>query len=121
MSAETDLYAVLTGAAGVVALVGNRIYPDVVAEEAALPAIAYQRSATEFLNTIHGTAPLGETASIEITCVATTRPGANAVANAVVASLAGTEFIAIDQSAATDFGGGEPGLWGAIVVVNINL
>jgi hypothetical protein len=121
MSAETDLYAVLSGAAGVTALVSTRIYPDVVPEEATLPAIAYQRTSTEYSTTIHGGAPVAETPTIEITCVATTRPGANAVANAVIASLAGTDFVAVDQQAALDINGSESDLYGAIVIVNINL
>lgn len=121
MSAETELYATLSAAAGVTALVATRIYPDIVPQDADLPAIAYQRTATEFLNTLHGGAPLGHTATLEITCVAESRPGANAVANAVVTALAGTDFLAIDQQAAVDFGSGEAGLWGAIVIVTINL
>lgn len=121
MSAETELYATLSGAAGVTALVSTRIYPDIIPQDADLPAIAYQRTGTEFLNTIHGGAPLGHAATLEITCVGETRPAANAIANAVVAALAGTEFLAVDQQAAVDIGSGEQGLWGAIVIVNINL
>lgn len=120
MSAETELHATLSGAAGVSALVGDRIYPDGIPLTASLPAIAYQRTATEFATTIHG-GVIGETPTLEITCVAEARAAANAVANAVVAALAGTEFVPIDQQAAADLEAGEQGLWGALVFVTINL
>lgn len=120
MSAETQLYSTMTAAAGVTALVGQRVYPDVIPQESDLPAIAYQRTGTEFQNTIHGGSPLGQTTTLEIMCVAETRHGANGLAQAVVAALAGTDFSAIDQQAAADLASGEAGLWGAIVIVNIN-
>lgn len=41
MSAETELYAVLAGSAGLAALVGTRIYPDAIPEDQALPAAVY--------------------------------------------------------------------------------
>jgi hypothetical protein len=47
MSAETELYAALSGAAGITALVGSRIYPDAIPEEVALPALVFSRQATE--------------------------------------------------------------------------
>lgn len=41
MSAETELFAALVGAAGLSALVGDRIYPDAIPENKALPAVVY--------------------------------------------------------------------------------
>ncbi len=45
MSAETELYAVLAGSAGLAALVGSgaaaRIYPDAIPEDKPLPAVVY--------------------------------------------------------------------------------
>ncbi len=41
MSAETDLYAVLAGSAGLAALVSTRIYPDAIPEDQPLPSVVY--------------------------------------------------------------------------------
>jgi hypothetical protein len=90
MSAETSTYSTLSGAAGVTALVGTRIYPDVVPQEKALPAIAIARTETEFINTIHNAAPLGSFVELEIWCMAETRTGAEAVADAVKAAFIAT-------------------------------
>ena len=50
MSAESDLYAVLAGSAGLAALVSTRIYPDAIPEDKPLPAVVYsaESSAPEF-------------------------------------------------------------------------
>lgn len=117
MSAESSLFDTLSVAAGVTAIVSDRIYPDVIPENKPVPAISFQRTATEFVNTIHGTVPVCTTPTLEISCVDRTRAAANALANAVVSALAGTSFYAIDQQAAVDF---ESELWGAIVVVNFS-
>ena len=55
MSAESTLYAALSGWAGLTALVSTRIYPDEVPLGVALPAVAWLRESTEFNPTIHGT------------------------------------------------------------------
>lgn len=39
---ETGLYALLTSASAITSLVGNRIYPVALPEDATLPAIAYK-------------------------------------------------------------------------------
>lgn len=39
---ESDLYSDLVGDAGVGALVGTRVYPNVLPEDVTLPAIAYR-------------------------------------------------------------------------------
>ena len=71
MSAESTLYAALSGWAGLTALVGSRIYPDEVPLGVALPAVAWLRESTEFNPTIHGTITPGSTkALMDIACVA---------------------------------------------------
>ena len=55
MSAETQLYTLLTGAAGVTALVSTRIYPDLVPEDKDPPYIGYERVSTEPVTTLEGT------------------------------------------------------------------
>lgn len=42
MAIESDLVAVLTGDAGIAALVGQRVYPLVLPQNPTLPAIVYQ-------------------------------------------------------------------------------
>jgi hypothetical protein len=95
MSAETQLYAALTGAAGLAALVSARVYPDVVPLGVALPAVAYLRAETEYSPTLHGTIWPGSTRAVmDVACVATTRSSAEAVADAVVvACLAATHMV----------------------------
>lgn len=92
MSAETVAYAALNAASAVTGLVSTRIYPDFVPQEKDLPAVAINRAATEFINTIHGSAPLGSIATLEVWCMASTRSAAEAVADAVVATLAAAGF-----------------------------
>lgn len=41
MSAETSLYAALSAAAGVIALVGARVYPDVAPQDVVLPSVVF--------------------------------------------------------------------------------
>jgi len=41
MSAESELYAALSGHAALTALVSTRIYPDAIPEDQPLPAVVY--------------------------------------------------------------------------------
>lgn len=52
MSIESDIYDALSGAAGLTALVSDRIYPSAIAQGAALPAVAFARVETEYMNTL---------------------------------------------------------------------
>jgi hypothetical protein len=88
MSAETTTYSTLSGAAGVTSLVSTRIYPDFVPQEKTLPAVAITRINTEFINTIHNATPLGAFVELEVWCMASTRAGANALADAVTNAIA---------------------------------
>lgn len=89
MSASTALFALLSGNAGVTAIVGAgsacKIYPDVIPLNADLPAIAYTVGATA-IATIHGSV-LGEESSIAVACWAATRTDADALAVAVQLAL----------------------------------
>lgn len=86
MSAETDVYDALRLAAGVIALVGTRIYPDARPQDDPLPAIVYYREATEPVNTIHGT-KLGERVTMTVQCMAATRLEAEQVIEAAATAL----------------------------------
>jgi len=52
MSIESDIYDALSGAAGLAALVSDRIYPSAIAQGASLPAVAFARVETEYVNTL---------------------------------------------------------------------
>lgn len=52
MSIESDVYDALSGAAGLAALVSTRIYPNAIAQGVDLPAVAFARVETEYLNTL---------------------------------------------------------------------
>lgn len=86
MSAESDLYTILSGYAALTNLVSTRIYPDAMPEEVAYPAVVFSRAGTEPIVTI-GSQMVGEFVSLHIECWAETRTSADAVADAAVAGL----------------------------------
>jgi hypothetical protein len=86
MSAETELYAVLSGSAGIGALVSTRIYPDAIPEDQALPALVFARTGTESIIALDGS-KIAETARLSISAWATTRTSAEAIADAVETAL----------------------------------
>lgn len=114
MSAETVLYATLTGSAPVSALVATRIYPDLVPQEAALPCVAFSRVDTRYLTTIHTATPLGQDAVLEVACMATSRTAADALADAVLTAAGGAGFTALSRRAELD---AENNLWAAVLTV----
>lgn len=85
MSAESDLYAALTADVALAALVGERIYPDAIPQDEALPAVVFaSRAEPDFGldNTLLATRTV-----ISIGCWGATRTSATAVADAVKAVL----------------------------------
>lgn len=86
MSAESTLYGILSGNAGVTALVGTRIYPDLVPENVATPYIGYERIGSSAYATIHGT-KLSDDVQMMIACWADTKLAAEALADAVEAAM----------------------------------
>jgi hypothetical protein len=102
MSAETELYDALTEAAPVAALVSTRVYPDLVPQDQALPAIGYARLTTEPIGTIHSSAPVVERVTLEVACMASTRTGADALADAAATAMGAAGFRAVDRRAEID-------------------
>jgi len=86
MSAESILYTILAADVGVTALVGTRIYPDLIPQGKAPPYIGYERVATDPIATIHGTI-LGTDAGMVVACWAETRIQAEQIADAVAAAM----------------------------------
>lgn len=111
MSAETELYAVLSGAAGLTALVGNRIYPDAIPEGAALPAVVYARASTDPVLSVSGH-KFAETARLTVSAWATTRTAAAAAGDQIEAALLAAWQPALNRSSVFD---GEVGLYAATV------
>jgi len=111
MSSETVLTAALKAAAGVTSLVAQRIYPDNVPQEQAPPYVAFTRSGTEYLSSIHGPI-LGEKASLEVWCMSSSRKDAEAIADAVQAASVAARFAPTGRRAEYD---NEAELWGAVL------
>lgn len=86
MSAESDLYASLSAHAPLVAIVSDRIWPDVIPEGATLPAVVYARVSTEPVVSVSGRY-FGDDASMLVQCWANDRDSADACADAVSAAL----------------------------------
>lgn len=98
MSAETDVYAALSGAAGVTALVSTRIYPNVRPQDSDVPCVVYDRSGTEVIQSIHGTV-LATIPRVDLTAVSATRAECEAVSNAVATALVAAGFNYLDRVA----------------------
>lgn len=109
MAAEDALYTLLSGAAGVTALVATRIYPDVLPEDCAYPAVVFARTGTETYVGI-GNQVFGADVQLSIGCWGKTRTSVDAVAAAVEAALSGTAFLRTGRESAFD---AETGLYAA--------
>lgn len=118
-SAEVQTKTVLLAASAVTSLVGTgdnaRVYPDVIAAEAALPAIMYQRSETEKFGTLDESVSC-KRVSIDITCVADTREGAEALGDAVEAAMEAAHHHCTGRIGASD---PESQTYGAVMTFNV--
>lgn len=85
---EKAVYAILSANAGVTALISTRIYPTVIPQDVALPAVAYQRISTRPLHTQGNPATIARI-RVQTTALATTYAQAKSVAAAVKAALNG--------------------------------
>ena len=94
MSIESDLYATLSGDAGVTALCSTRIYPNLAPESVTFPYCAYQMVSGLRLSTITG---VGDALRkrLQISCHANTYSEAKALAVAVEAALDGDGYLAL--------------------------
>jgi hypothetical protein len=101
MNAESTLYSILSTDAGVTALVGGDIYPDIVPEEKTAPYIGYERVSTDPIGTLEGTI-LSEKIGLMIACWADTRVAAEQIADAVRTALIGSSWRAESRGAELD-------------------
>lgn len=88
MALEEGLYAYLVADAGVAALIGTRLYPLLVPQDAALPAMAYQRISGPRDHTHDGASGLAM-ARIQFTAVGSSYSEAKSVMAALRAALDG--------------------------------
>ena len=85
---EEALYSILTTDAGFSALVGSRVYPLQIPQDAALPATAYQRISGLQVFSLSGSSGLARP-RFQLTHVADEYSVVNGVANAARAALNG--------------------------------
>ena len=78
MSAETEVYAALSGHVGLAAIVSTRIYPDVLPEKTTYPAVVFSRESTNPIRSISGHY-FGADVSLQIGCWGKTRTEADSV------------------------------------------
>jgi len=114
VSAESDLYTALSGAAAVTAIVSTRIYPDVVPQEQTIPSVAFARLGTQYETTIHSATPIAQTSTLEIACMDDKRVDAETLADAVVTAVTGARFRLLDRRAELD---NENGIWATVLTV----
>ncbi len=86
MSVESELYAALAGLPALTALVGKRIYPDVIPEDADLPAVVTARQGTDPVIGIGG-AKFGEFAQMIVSAWAPTRTLAESIGDQIAEAL----------------------------------
>lgn len=117
MSAESALESALAAASAVTDVIGDRVFPDVIPHGKPLPAIAYFRTDTEYVQTIHAATPAGESPSFSVACVAETRAAADALAELVVAALGAGGFVVVGRGGSFDL---ENNLVASVVNASLN-
>lgn len=115
MSAEDQLYAALAGHTPLTALVDDRVYPDYVPPKIQLPAVAFNRADTEFINTLSQLA-VASKASIEVVSMAATRSAADEVALACQQACIAAGFPPVNRR--TDFDA-DLNIWATVITVDI--
>ncbi len=80
------VYSVLTADSAVAALLGTRVYPDVLPQASSMPACATQVVAERTIDTLTGPTEL-RLATVQVDCYAQAFDDAQAVADAVAAAL----------------------------------
>jgi hypothetical protein len=85
---ESALVTYLNTVASITAIVGARIYPLEVPQQAAYPAITYERESTEHVRSMQGESGLART-SLAVTCWARSYDTAKQLADAVRLAIDG--------------------------------
>jgi hypothetical protein len=85
---EEAFYTTATANAGISALIGTRLYPLLIPQTSALPAAAYQR-VTSTRETAHDGSTNFVTATLQVSCQATSYASAKALAGAFISAFHG--------------------------------
>lgn len=96
MAIETALFTLITGDAGVSALIGTRMYPSLMPPGATLPCVVYDEVNTETVVRADGDSGL-RTAQYMLHYWATSYSGVKAGKAAIVAAINGYQGGAIDR------------------------
>lgn len=86
MSAESALYSILSGHAGLTALVSTRIYPDAIPEDKPLPAVVYSTESSVPEVCLNNSVA-AEQSRFRIVGWGTTRTSAAAVGDQIITAL----------------------------------
>ena len=105
MSLQSALYDTLAGYAGLAALVGVRVYPDVAPIGVATPYVVWSEVGTTPMNNMAGDAPTLNNYRVQVVCLAVSALAArNVAAQARAAMQAASQFKALEiDFASADF------------------
>lgn len=93
MSAESDLYAALSGSLPVTSLVGTRISSDAPDQGAATPYVFYERVDTDVISSLHDGTPIAEITRLNLVCYGAEREDAEDLGNKAVTAVTAAGFI----------------------------
>ena len=116
MSAETEVYAALSGHAGLTAIVSTRIYPDVLPEKTIYPAVVFSRNQPS--NPIYSISGhyFGADVSLQVGCWGNTRTEADAAGAQAEAALIAAGMLPNGKNSGYD---PETDLYASIITVEI--
>jgi hypothetical protein len=90
MTLETDLRTHILASSGLSALIGTRLYPDRLPQNATLPAVVYQEVSSVPVDHVHGAAGRLVRSRYQFTVWAATRASAKTIDEAIRARIDGT-------------------------------
>ena len=99
---ELAVYSILTSDGTVAGLVAARVYPNVVPQDVALPAIAYQRLSATRVYAHDGEAGYAR-ARVQVTCMDDDFSGVKALVAAVQGALSGYRATVVGQKVFSSF------------------
>lgn len=115
MSAETLVFSALSSHAPLAAWVSDRIYPDVLPEKTAYPAVVFARERTDPVYSISNHY-FGADVSLQVGCWGKTRSEADAVAVAALVALESAGLLPKGRTAGYD---PETDLYAAVIDLDL--
>jgi hypothetical protein len=114
MSAESDLYQVLTANAGVTAALGSRVFPEIIAQGETLPALAFSRTNTRYDETLQGKA-VATYITFQLQCWGPSQTQVEAAMDAVLVALQTNALQRVPPQSRSGTFDPEIGLFGSFV------